>query len=162
MKLLDLHAITPERASEIWDQINGGVIDDFHRDRPEDFARLLVAGNTVAFEHPHAIILLTAIQPRLGCEIHFWTWDGVTEAEMVDVGREILAYAFETYQLERITATPPAFNKVAQNVATKLGFRFEGNVRHAFLYNGKYFDVYLYGLLKSEFAAKGQVHECLL
>lgn len=158
LAILDFEQITSTRANQLWDHIKSGVIDDFNVNNPEFVAARLTAPNTVAFEHPNGIAMLTSILPRLGCELHFSTWGNVSENEIIRFGREVIDYAFETYHLERISATPPAFNKMAIRVSLRLGFRFEGNIRHAFLYRGKYHDVHVYGMLKSEHEVRPRVN----
>lgn len=152
MQVLDLETLTPERANEIWEHVRNGVIDDFSVDNPSLFASILTAPNTVVFEHANGIAILSHIYPRLGAELHFWSWGDVDEVEIVSFGRKVIAYAFETYQLERLTATPPGFNRMASRIATALRFQYEGCVRHAFLYHGKYHDVFIYGLLRRDVA----------
>lgn len=157
LAVLDFETITPEYANELWRRIQSGLVDDFTINNPDLFAAKLCAPNTVCFEHPSGIAMLSSICPRLGAELHFWSWDNVSDDEIVHFGREVVAYAFDTYELERLTATPPAFNKMAIRIAGKLGFTFEGNVRHAFLFKSKYHDVHIYGLLRSEFE-RGRVN----
>src|SRR6266478_883717 len=64
---------------------------------------------------------------------------------------------FTRYELNRLTAYIPAFNKQAIRMATIIGFRFEGELRRAFLSHGKYHNLQLYGLLQSEFCKRGEV-----
>lgn len=157
MTQLDLETITPQRANDLWRMLQHGGMDDFNAQNPEIFAARLAAPDTVCFEHPRGLAMLSGIHPRLNADIHFWSWGGLSDAEIVRFGREVMKYAFDTYQLERITAAPPAFNKMAARIAVRLGFKYEGTFRHSFLFHGKYMDVFIYGIVRSEFEKTGDV-----
>ena len=150
LAVCDFEQISPERANELWKRIQSGVIDDFNAADPRILAANLTAPSTVCFEHERGMSVLSNICPRLNADIHFWSWDGESANEIIKIGREVMRYGFETYTLERMTATIPAFNKFAIMIASRLGFRYEGCIRHAFLYHGKYKDVNVYGMLRAE------------
>lgn len=151
LAICDFEQISPERANDLWAKIQDGVIDDFNAADPRILAGVLTAPSTVCFEHENGMSVLSGISPRLNADIHFWSWNHESASKIIKLGREVAAYAFETYKLERMTATVPSFNKFAINIAMRLGFRYEGCVRHAFLYHGKYHDVNVYGILRSEY-----------
>ncbi len=154
LQQLDLSTLSRDRANQMWEHISNGLIDDFHRNNPELVAARLLDPHTVAFEHDSGLVTLSSICPNLGAEIHFWTWEKVSDAELIRFGREVVSYAFDTYNLERLTAWFPAFNGVARRVSLRLGFRYEGLMRHAFLYKGKYFDVEMTGMTRRDYQAK--------
>jgi hypothetical protein len=150
MTPVDFETLTPEHANELWDRLKDGCIDDFSRNQPALVAERLTSPNTVCFEGVGWMAMVSSILPRLGAEIHFITWGDISETQAIREARGVIAYVFETYKLERLSATPPKFNKKAARIAMRMGFRFEGCIRHAFLYHNKYFDVDVYGLLRSE------------
>ena len=53
--------------------------------------------------------------------------------------------------LYRIEAEVIAFNKVSVKMVEGLGFVKEGILREAKYSNGKYWDIYRYGILRSEY-----------
>lgn len=65
--------------------------------------------------------------------------------------KEILNHAFNNLNLERVYLQTLEYNKPAINLYEKLGFKKEGIMRQAVFKNGKYVDLYLYAILKSEF-----------
>lgn len=81
---------------------------------------------------------------------------GVEQARGAGVGRAatalILDYGFAGLDLRRIALEVLASNSPAARLYEGLGFRREGVLRQAFLRNGVHEDVWLYGLLKAEFA----------
>jgi RimJ/RimL family protein N-acetyltransferase len=152
---IDVASITTERANWLWEHVRrqSTCFDDFSRDRGDIFAARLCSPQTAIFEYGDSgLILIENIVPKLGATIHFFVWDPrVIEGEIVEVGRQACASVFEQYELHRITAAPPIFNKLATRVATRVGFRYEGTLRQAFLFKDQYHDIGVYGLLAHEF-----------
>jgi RimJ/RimL family protein N-acetyltransferase len=70
----------------------------------------------------------------------------------LSAGRILLGWAFsEDLALERVRLKVLKTNRVARRLAELFGFTEEGVERKAAIHNGKREDVYIYGLLKSEF-----------
>jgi Acetyltransferases, including N-acetylases of ribosomal proteins len=63
--------------------------------------------------------------------------------------REMCAYAFQTYGLVRIFATPYAYNAASCRVLEKAGFACEGRMRNSAYKSGKVLDTFMYALLKN-------------
>ena len=63
----------------------------------------------------------------------------------------LLDYSFHTLNFHRLEAEVAAYNQAAQKLFEKLGFRQEGVLREAKFYNGRYFDILRYGLLKTDY-----------
>ncbi len=63
----------------------------------------------------------------------------------------ILDYAFEKMNLHRLEAEVLAFNEQVTGMLKKLGFKEEGRLREAKYYNGKYYDIIRFGLLRREY-----------
>ena len=72
----------------------------------------------------------------------------VTEAT-----RRMLDVAFGEYGLERMEIRCAVDNVRSSRVPERLGFTFEGILRHSQLLNGRFVDLKLYSLLRSEFEA---------
>lgn len=66
----------------------------------------------------------------------------------------LLTYGFEKLDFHRIQLNVLQFNHTAINMYEKVGFIKEGTYREFVLRDGKRFDLYLYGLLKSEWENK--------
>ena len=65
--------------------------------------------------------------------------------------RLLLNHGFKSLNLGRIYCGTSKENVGMQELAKKLGFKKEGVARAAIFKNGKYFDVFNYGLLKDEY-----------
>ncbi len=79
---------------------------------------------------------------------------GVKELQGRGIGKEatalVIAYAFDTLNLERVWLEVPAFNKRAIHLYESIGFSHEGKLRaHAFA-DGQRHDVLVMGLLRED------------
>lgn len=68
----------------------------------------------------------------------------------------LLNYAFNILNLRKVVVEVASFNKRSIRVTEKLGFRQEGCLRENVYLEGKYHDLILLGLLKSEFSGSDQ------
>jgi ribosomal-protein-serine acetyltransferase len=66
--------------------------------------------------------------------------------------RELVDYAFTTLGLNRAEIKCGTGNYPSQAIAERLGFKKEGVLRQAELLHGNYIDLYLYSMLKAEWA----------
>ncbi len=71
-----------------------------------------------------------------------------------EVMRLLLAYFFTFMHMERVSLDYYTGNKKAQNLYEKLGFKSEGVARNATKKNGRYYDLNLMSMLRSEFFNK--------
>lgn len=61
-----------------------------------------------------------------------------------------IKFAFEKMNLHRLEAEVIEFNLPSKKLVEKLGFKLEGTLREAKYSDGKYWDIYRYGLLRTE------------
>jgi RimJ/RimL family protein N-acetyltransferase len=66
--------------------------------------------------------------------------------------RLVLAHAFDTAGLHRISLEVYAFNPRARHVYEKVGFGYEGTRRHALCWDGAWVDAYAMAILADEWA----------
>lgn len=71
--------------------------------------------------------------------------------------RELLEYCFVYLHMERVTLDYYSGNKAASALYEKMGFQSEGTARNATKKNGKYYDLHLMSMLRTEFFDK--VHD---
>jgi RimJ/RimL family protein N-acetyltransferase len=64
----------------------------------------------------------------------------------------LMNFAFNRINLHRLEAEVFDYNSAAKKLFIDAGFKEEGCLREARYFNGKYFDIIRYGLLKSEFS----------
>ncbi len=77
--------------------------------------------------------------------VPFWGNGYATEAAQAAV-----RYGFEDLQLRRIAASVSSGNAASEKILVKLGMRHEGCMREHHCKWGKFIDVELYGILRSE------------
>ena len=59
-------------------------------------------------------------------------------------------YLFATQKVERLQFAVPDYCKAALHLAKKAGFQFEGIARSSFFHRGKFLDLCIYSLLRTE------------
>jgi [ribosomal protein S5]-alanine N-acetyltransferase len=66
----------------------------------------------------------------------------------------LVDHAFATFEVERLQAHHMAGNDASGRVMQKLGMTFEGTLRRALLHRGRFLDLHVYSLLRSEWEAR--------
>jgi len=79
----------------------------------------------------------------------FWGKGYITEAL-----EAVLGYAFETLDLNRVTAGHFAGNDASGRVQQKCGMQYEGTHRKAFRKNGEYSDELMYAIIRDDWLAR--------
>jgi ribosomal-protein-alanine N-acetyltransferase len=69
---------------------------------------------------------------------------------MVEAAQGLLDFVFASYDVERVQAHCMAENTASERVMQKLGMVFEGTVRSGLLHRGRFWDMRLYSILRSE------------
>jgi len=68
-----------------------------------------------------------------------------------EVLKRMMKYAFNTLNFYRLEAEVIDYNEVSRKLVEKLNFTLEGRLRQAKYFEGKYYDILRYGILKPEF-----------
>lgn len=68
--------------------------------------------------------------------------------------RMMLEYAFMNLHMERVTLDHFMGNKIASELYQKIGFKYEGILRNSGKKDGKYVDLHLMSMLRSEYYEK--------
>ncbi len=72
-----------------------------------------------------------------------------------EAAQELLKFAFETLELEKVFATCNKENKASAAVMKKLGMTKEADLRHHERWkNGEWIDLLQYGILRDEYFGK--------
>ncbi len=96
------------------------------------------------------IFYMTEIKPEWDAICHFTFFDGRLRGRDILVKR-VLQYVFNKYNFHRLSVEVPYFAPMATTkFVYHLGFKMEGKKRSCALYQGKWFDSRLFGLLKEE------------
>lgn len=72
-----------------------------------------------------------------------------------EIVKKIIEYAFGKMNLHRLEAEVIETNSASIKLIEKFGFKKEGVLREAKFQNGKFIDIYRYGLLRSEYNKQG-------
>lgn len=85
---------------------------------------------------------------EIGCDIAHQYWGHGYGQEAM---RRLIEFGWDAMKLNRIEADVVQGNVRSMHVLEKLGFRKEGILRQRLLKGGKYYDVYLFGLLRCDY-----------
>jgi len=110
------------------------VVTRLHDDRMVGFARLGPTGVRAA---------------HLGYAIHADHWG---HGYATDASRTLLRFAFTSLGKHRVSAAIGPDNQASIAVVKRLGFSYEGRIRHHVFTNGNWRDSLLYSLLEHEYA----------
>lgn len=97
------------------------------------------------------IVMVNGITPKCSAFVHFAIWEDLSPRELFPLQRQLFDELFQRFDLQRLSAFIPAFNKQAIRLAVLSGFKYEGELRKAFLKNGVYHNTHFYGMLREEF-----------
>jgi ribosomal-protein-alanine N-acetyltransferase len=96
-----------------------------------------------------------ASQPNRTMELGYWVAEPFWGRGIaVEASRAVMELAFRMFEPERMQARVIAGNAASARVLEKLNFRYEGALRAALLRRGKFEDVLMYSLLRSEWAGR--------
>lgn len=76
------------------------------------------------------------------------------EGYATEVAQVLVEFGFSNMKLNRIEADVVQGNIGSLRVLEKLGFKREGLLRQRLLKGGKYYDIYLYGLLRCDYTGE--------
>ncbi|GHT07622.1 N-acetyltransferase [Bacteroidia bacterium] len=94
---------------------------------------------------------------RITAELGYWLGEKYwNRGIMTEVVKEMLAYAFLHFPLQKIYATPFGFNIASQKVLEKAGFEREAILKKAAIKNGEIVDEHYYSFFRSRWNANVQ------
>lgn len=143
---------------------------DMPHDLEETAVREWVAAHPEYWQHRRELFLLiTSLETReiIGsvslftherhnkAELGYWiTYPAWGQGYATEATQEMVKFAFETMHLHRLEANHLLRNPDSGHVLEKLGFKYEGILRQAYLKDKSYEDLKYYGLLQSEYKEK--------
>jgi RimJ/RimL family protein N-acetyltransferase len=145
----------PKVIEQTWEKIRTQdyAFDDFTINNPGLFLAGMVNENTYYFlvEDAGIVILNDLYENSTSSNIHFCMWDKkYPHSKIIQAAKEALGFVF-SLNCHRVTALIPNYNPFAKRLATQLRFRYEGCMKEAILYKGKWYDEDIFGLLHSNF-----------
>jgi len=86
---------------------------------------------------------------RISAEIGYWLGETYwNKGIMTEAIKQMVAYAFSHFPLQKIFAPVFDFNIVSQKVLQKAGFELEAILKHAAIKNDKIIDLHYYSVIK--------------
>lgn len=121
------------------------IIDTEHKDGPRPNGLFWVVDDFVG------AFYVTNIESGGDGLAHYSFFDGRHKGR-IDLVKSMMKYFFETYKFRRISVHIPRYNtdKTRNFVEKSLGFKCEGRKRKAAFFDGEWFDINLYGILREE------------
>lgn len=145
--------LTIEKIEAIWLKLQNlpYVFDDFTRGNKEKFMERFMQVNTVADElGDFGIAYFTDVCPPVNACVHIEFWDRRFK-DRVPLARCGIKRFFDNYDIHRLTAVIPVFNRAAILFARRIGFSMEGVLQEATLSLGKWHDNAILGLTRTRF-----------
>jgi RimJ/RimL family protein N-acetyltransferase len=145
----------PKVIEQTWEKIRTQdyAFDDFTINNPGLFLAGMVSENTYYFlvEEAGIVILNDLYENSTSSNIHFCMWEKwYPHSKIIQAAKEALGFVF-SFNCHRVSALIPVYNPFAKRLATQLRFRYEGCMKEAILYKGKWYDEDIFGLLHSNF-----------
>lgn len=156
---------TPETLQQFWDNakkfptIYGHEVENFDQFinmffTPDQFGQLTSNGLFWVFNDFTGVFCLTDIKQEDGelsdANAHYTFFDRRHHGR-VPIVKEMLKFWFTKYGFQRLSAQIPNYaTPQARHFAQECGMAYEGKRRKAAKYKGEWFDVNLYGILRSE------------
>ncbi len=113
--------------------------------KPTNIFAIVVNGEAVGGIgiHPQSDIY------RKNAELGYWLAEPFWGNKIITKAiAEIVAYAFETFEIERVFAIPFGSNTASQRVLEKAGFTLEGRFGRTIFKNGEFEDELVYAIRK--------------
>lgn len=157
LKLIDPKAWPPERLEWLWQHVKEEkyACDDPGENNAALFLANLFNPCTEHYEYGDASYwVVLNIVAGINADIHFCHWDDVSVHEVKAIHDYIYRHLVEVWDIHRTTAYVPEFNQQAKRVSLILGYKFEGCAREMFLKGKRFFDLNIFGLLRSDFERK--------
>jgi hypothetical protein len=155
MAIRDL-TLTPEKLDVLWKLIqrHSTLFSDLTRGDDENFIRAITAPNTLWYEVLKydtvvGLVWFGETHQIVDCVVHLVFFDRMP-SEKVPVLKELLKWMFDSFPLQRMTATPPEIYFRTIKVLERLGFTREGTKREAVLIGGKWINQALFGVTRRE------------
>lgn len=88
---------------------------------------------------------------EIGYALAPWHWkNGYT----TEAARMLIDHLFKNTEIERVEARCKTFNIASARVMEKVGMTYEGTLRSHTFYNGMYYDMKFYSILRSEWSSR--------
>ena len=150
--------VTPEKVQALWleSRKHPVLFSDYTQGDAQAFLDVIGAPNSVWWEvfhveqnKPVGLFYLSKIIPYFDAHGHFTFWDSVGRGRE-GLAMETLRHIFQRYDLPRVTAEVPVYQRGTIRFIERLGFTHEGERRNGVLYKDEWTNQALYGMLREE------------
>lgn len=152
--------LSMERLKFLWNKLSkfDVLYNDFTRGSLEAFTEHFISQDATGELHPAGlmwdvddvgILILKEVKPHVSAEAHYIFWDEIFFGRE-ELCRRMLRYAFEKFYFQRIYTIIPIHATRTLNAVERIGMVHEGRLRNAVLYEGKWFDANIYGVLPTD------------
>jgi RimJ/RimL family protein N-acetyltransferase len=152
--------LTPAKISQIWRRIKDYPVlfSDYTQGSAEAFLAVLFNPSSVWLEIIRlgdedeliGVVYISRVIPRYDAMGHFAVWDGIASGRQ-KIFHYIMGWIFEKYELHRLSAEVPVYQKgVCRFAERHLAMKREGVRREGILHKGEWRDMLQFGLLKGE------------
>ena len=141
-----------DKINSLWEKIqvcDGYFADSRTRD-PLYFTQTMVSKHTQMLEFDGGMVWLTGVEEGLSARAHLMIWDKDLRHK-VELIKNCLTWGFLTFDLERVDVFIAEYARsLMRFVEKKLGFAYEGRLRHFTKHEGRFIDMFVYSLLRGE------------
>lgn len=160
--LTEIDVTNEKTMEEIWDRLLklDYCFDDLTKARADIWLTKCFMPTTKLWriEGDVGLVQIEDIIPPVGATLHYAAWGELTPSLRSRVVSRVFSLAFDNWKLTRLTAVIPTSNPVAKRFALQAGFRFEGSLRKSWLKSGIFYDLDLFGILRSEWETRKKVN----
>ena len=156
--------LTPERINRYYEKLSKfPTLFNRHITGIEDFLTSFITqdgdsikANGIIWEVDDVgLFFITDIYPNYQATGHFTFWDRRFRGREVLL-KTALKYAFKEFDFHRIITEVPLYTPATLGAVERVGFVKEGRLRKATWYQGEWWDVNLYSILREESIENGK------
>lgn len=144
----------------MWDRMPDGLPMKVSRNQNSESKKLFIPGNirritikgegvaigSIGFEEDKRRVDVRSLELGYSLSEKYWGQGIMTEA-----GLAVIKYTFENTDVEVISITTAPKNERSKKVIEKLGFKYEGCLRHSYrIYDGRVRDTLVYSMMRQE------------
>ena len=148
--------LSHEKVGILWQMLQRyrTLFSDLTRADQNNFVRVITLPGSMWFEVRErdtivGIIWFGDMDQMVDCTAHMMFFDR-QPAEKVGVCRGMVKWMFGNFPLHRITVTVPTIYHATIRLLERIGMKYEGRKREAALMGGKWNDMMIYGITRSE------------
>ena len=143
---------TRENLEMVWNKLNQFPIlfdDSVRGDFKHFLSEMFDKSSIILLTGDYGIVRVSNIIPSRECDIHLTFWDRRFKGRLEEC-KQALKWLFNTLNLHRATISVPSMAHSTINFLKALGLVREGVIRDSWSYNGRYLDVWTFGILREE------------